>query len=88
MRVWGCVNIKERGLCLPYFSRRCGCGCGFVSISKEGAYVFLTLADVVGCGCGVVSISKKGAYVFLTLADVVGVGLCRYQRKGPMFSLL
>ena len=50
MRVWGCVNIKERGLCLPYFSRRCGCG--FVSISKEGAYVFLTLADDVGAGVG------------------------------------
>ena len=64
MRV--CVDIKGRGLCLPYFSRRCGCGCGFVSISKEGAYVFLTLADVVGAG----------------------VGLCQYQRKGPMSSLL
>ena len=31
---------------------------------------------------------KEGAYVFLALADVVGAGLCRYQRKGPMSSLL
>ena len=33
---------------------------------------------------------KEGAYVFLTLPDVagVGVGLSRYQRKGPMSSLL
>ena len=60
MRV--CVDIKGRGLCLPCFSRR--------------------------CGCGVESISKEGAYVFLALADVVGAGLCRYQRKGPMSSLL